>query len=89
MDKFEKAILNYFIAGGYKEVFYNVEMHACGDDVVIAISDRIKGDPKINVTIHDETIFVVIFCHEDDFSITIIERFAEIVNLKLIKVNAK
>lgn len=89
MDKFEKSILNYFIAGGYKELFYNAEMHACGEDVIIEVSDRIKGEAKLNIALHDDTIIAAIFCDENDFAIEVIERFADIANLKLIKIKSK
>ena len=89
MDKFDKAILNYFIVGGYREIFYEVEMYACDEDAIIVVSDRIKGEAKLKIAIYDDSIIAAIFCDENDFAIDVIERFAELVNLKLIKVNAK
>lgn len=90
MDKFDKTIVEYAIAGLYRSLCYGVETIKQIGHTMIKIFDwKNKDNATLVISVSVDNLLAVICCDEYDFAVDIIDRLANLMHIKLIKVKNK
>lgn len=86
MDNFDKSLIISAIVGLYREIYYNVEVVKRFGYTMIKISDPQNNNDIMVVSVSVHNLVAAICGDEYGFAVEVIDRFANLMHLELIKV---